>query len=808
LPQGTIRARIEDGFAFWGHVIVRWRWPAIAAIGLATLALGSLVPRLEVDNSDEAFLHGDDPERVRYDRFRNQFDHDDRTLVVVHPPEIFDLEFLDRLRAFHRDVAKSVPYVEEVTSLVNARNTRGREDELIVEELLERWPRSEADLAALRDRVLGNPLYRNILISENARYTTVTLKPFTYSTLLDEADALGGFEDAEETIREADGAPYLTQAEAYELVEALQAAVERHQSRDFELHLVGGPMFDYSMTKMMQRDATAFMALGVCVICAVLFVLFRRASGVLLPLGVVSASLTSSMGIMVLLGIPFSITLNMLPAFLMVVGVCDSVHILVIVYQRLAEGRPREAAIAYALGHSGLAVVMTSVTTACGLLSFSFADLAPIAHLGVIAPIGVMLAMVYTLVLLPALLAVVPVRILIPRSGRAQQAALDRFLAGIGDLATYHPGRVLAVTGVVLLVGLGGLAQVRFSHNGLRWFPEHDPLRVASNLVDAEFKGASTLEVLIHTGRENGLHEPDALARIERAMRYSESLEVAGNPVNKAVSIVDVVKEIHQALNENDPDFYALPDDRQLIAQELLLFENSGTDDLEDVTDTRFETARMTVRTPWVDAMLYPDFLDAITGSLRGILGEAITFELTGTAVLFTRVFNGVIVSMARSYAFAFAVITPLLVLVIGDLRRGLLAVIPNLIPIYLVLSLMGWADIPIDVSTLLIGGIVLGLAVDDTIHFMHKFNRYYEESGDAGWAVHETLATTGSALLFTSLILVFGFAVFLAAYLSNARWFGLLTSFATVVAFLADVIVAPALMVLVTRARSRPLRA
>ena len=144
----------------------------------------------------------------------------------------------------------------------------------------------------------------------------------------------------------------------------------------------------------------------------------------------------------------------------------------------------------------------------------------------------------------------------------------------------------------------------------MRWFPEDDPLRVASDLVDAEFKGASTVEVLVHTGRENGLHEPDALARIERAMRHSESLDVAGHPVNKAVSIVDVVKEIHQALNENRPDFYALPRERPLIAQELLLFENSGSDDLEDVTDTRFETARMTIRTPWVDAMLYPDFLD------------------------------------------------------------------------------------------------------------------------------------------------------------------------------------------------------
>jgi predicted RND superfamily exporter protein len=804
LPNGTVRRRIEAAFASWGHFVVRWRWPAIAATGLVTLALGSLIPQLEVDNSEEAFLHGDDPERVRYDRFRNQFDRDDRILVIVHPPEIFDFDFLDGLRVFHRDIEANVPYVEEVTSLLNARNTRGEGDQLIVEDLLERWPQGEADLQALRARVLGNPLYRNILISENGRYTTVALEPFTYSTLGLDDDALGGFDDAGGASAGDGAAVYLTEVETHELVEALQQVVDRHRSPDFELHVVGGPVFDYALTETMQRDATVFMTLGVLVICALLFILFRRATGLLLPLCTVGAALVSSMGVMVLLGIPFSITLNMLPAFLVVVGVCDSVHILVIVYQRLEDGQPRDAAISHALGHSGLAVVMTSVTTACGLLSFSIADIAPIAQLGVIAPIGVMLAMLYTLVLLPALLAVSPIRALAPREGVARRAALDRFLARVGDLATDHPLRVLAVMGIVLLIGFGGLTKVRFSHNGLLWFPEDDPLRVASSLVDAEFKGASTVEVLVHTGRENGLHEPDALARIERAMRHSESLDVAGHPVNKAVSIVDVVKEIHQALNENRPDFYALPRERPLIAQELLLFENSGSDDLEEVTDTRFETARMTIRTPWVDAMLYPDFLDELDRSLHAILGEAISFELTGSAVLFTRVFKGVNVSLARSYVFAFAVIAPILLLLIGDLRRGVVAVILNLIPIYLVLGLMGWADIPIDVSTLLIGGIVLGLAVDDTIHFMHKFNRYYEDTGDARWAAHETLATTGSALLFTSLILTFGFAVFLASYLTNARWFGLLTSFATVVAFLADVIVGPALMILVTRSGGR----
>jgi predicted RND superfamily exporter protein len=571
------------------------------------------------------------------------------------------------------------------------------------------------------------------------------------------------------------------------------------------MHIVGGPSFDHHMNQTLQRDVAVLMALCILVEIVVLFALFRRSSGVILPVVVVVSAMLSTMGFMVWLDIPFSITLNMLPAFLMVVGLCDSIHILAIFYRQLAAGDTRDEAIAYALGHSGLAVVMTSVTTAAGLLSFRFADLAPIAQLGTLAPAGVMLAMVYSLTLLPALLAISRPDPAAGRPGASVRNTFDRLLARTGDVATRHPGRVVLVTALLLLLALPGFLAVRFSHDAIRWFPDHDPLRIALDLVNREFKGASSLEVVVDTGRENGLYDPDTLERIERVMRHSETLTVDGTPISKATSIVDVLKETHRALNENRPEYHVLPAGRELIAQELLLFENSGSDDLEELTDSQFRTARVTVRTPWVDAMLFPAFLEEVQGSFRSILGEGIAFDLTGQAVLFTRVFEGVIYSLARSYVFALMVITPLMIVLIGNLTRGLVAMIPNLIPIYIVLAFMGWTNIPLDAGTLLIGGVIIGLAVDDTIHFMHKFGRYYERFGDARRAVHETLATTGSALLFTSLVLACGNAVFLAAYMRNSLWFGTLVFVGVVVAFLADILLAPALMVLVTRRRSRP---
>ena len=797
----TLRGRIESAFEAFGWWVIRWRWPAILFCLALSLGLISGLQHFRIDNSDEAFLAKDDPERVRYEAFKRQYDTDDRIMVIVRPPEVFDFGFLERLRAFHDELEAKLPYLEELTSLLNARNTYGRDDELVVEDLFESWPTTDAELEAIRERVFANPLLVNNLISGNGEFTALMLKPFTYSMTGPQLDALEGFDDADGPRPSAPDPIELTEPEGREMVEALYAIRDAYQSPDFQIWVLGGPAMEHAMAHVMQDDITTFMLLSNGMIMLLLIVLFRRVSGVLLPVAVVLLSMLSAMGAMSWADIPFSITLNMLPAFLIVVGVCDSIHILVIVYRQLDAGLPRNEAIVYALSHSGLAVVMTSVTTAAGLLSFSVAKLEPVAQLGVVAPFGVMLAMFYSLVLLPAVLAVVPVR----RKRRGRDlgiAAVGAALARLGDSVTAKPGRVIAVWTVLVLVAIPGIRLAHFSHDGMKWFPKQDPVRQAADLIDEEFEGSGGMEVIIHTQRENGLHDPDVMRRIEQAMRHTETLMVDGHKISQTFSLVDIVKETHQALNENRHEFYSLPTDRQLLAQELLLFENSGSDDLEDVTDSQFSQARMSLRMHWVDAMVMPPFLEELRPQLAEILGPDLDFELTGGGVMFTRIFENVIVSLARSYVIALLVITPLMILLIGSWKRGLVAMIPNLIPVYLTIALMGFVGIPLDAMTLLIGGVIIGVAVDDTIHFMHKFNRYYEDSGDPAAAVHETLVTTGSALLFTSLVLSLGFAVFMFGYMVNIFWLGLLLSFAVAVAFLADVTLAPALMMWVTSKR------
>ena len=794
----TARDRIERGFESWGRTVHRRAWLVVMAALAAVAGLATQLPKIQFDTSTESFLMDDDPTRVLYDEFREQYGRDELIVIAVVAPDVLDPSFLRHLRALHEELENEVPKLHDVTSLINVRNTRGEADELIVEDLLEEWPETPEAEAALRERVMSNPLYRNNLIDDDAQVTTIVIETDAYSSLGQSAgNELAGFDDSDEA--HAEPRPFITGEENSEIILAILDLIERHEAPGFKLHLAGSPTMMHHLQIWLRNDMALFTGLAVLAIAILLAALLRTLAGVVLPLAISLLSLTATLGLMAGIGLPLSLPSQILPPFLLAVGVGGAVHVLVIFYQALDRGEDTPGGISFALGHSGLAIAMTGLTTAGGLSSFAAAELGPIAEFGSVAPVGVLMTLLLTLTLLPALIAIFPIR----RRARADESRTSvsgRVLVRCGEMAVTHAWTVTLACAGLLGIAVLGVAQLRFSHDPLAWFPEDDYFRVASELINDELKGSMYLEVVIDSGRENGLHDPELLARIDEMRRWSSAYQYQDLVVGKTVSLVDVVKEIHQALNENRRDFYTLPDDRQLIAQELLLFENSGSDDLNDFVDSTFRTGRFTLKLPFVDSVQYEPFMNRIEEQYAVILGDHAEFHLTGIMAVMGRTFMAVIRTMARSYAIALAVITPLMILLIGSLRLGLLAMIPNLFPIIITLGTMGWMGLTLDMFTLLIGSIAIGLAVDDTIHFMHNFRRYYERTGDVAEAVRSTLTTTGQALLFTSLVLSAGFSIFAFASLTNLVVFGLLTSLTIVLAFLADLILAPALLALVAR--------
>lgn len=804
--MSEFRQKIERGFETFAHLVYRWRWVVLFLMLILVASIASQLQKLTTATSNESFLRSDDPILLAYNDFREQFGRDEMIIIAIQPPDVFDLKFLNRLKVFHEELEDKVPHVEEITSLVNARNTRGEGDRLIVEDLLEQWPRNNEDLMALNKRVLSNPLYVNRLISEDGRFTTVVIQTNSLSGEANDRDVASGFDDAENPSKnkKKEEPVFLTEKENAAVVMSVNKIVKRYQADDFRLYLAGSPVVT-TMTKIsMKKDMMLFIILAVLTIALCLFLLFRRLSGVIIPLLIVVLTLLSTLGLMALTGVPVTTVTMVLPSFILAVGVGDSVHILSIFYRQLQKTGKKKASVIHAMGHSGLAVVMTSLTTAAGLASFSTAEVASIADLGVFAGVGVMLALVYTIILIPALLAVIQIRIKSDPDAQTRRSFFDRLLDVFTDFSTGHSKAIAAISAALILISLTAASRLHFSHDVLKWQPEKSPVRIATQKINDELKGSVTLEVILDTGRENGLYDPVILKKLDRLAGEIEGIEQGDLFVGMASSVADILKEINQALNENRPEFYSIPDNPKLIPQEFLLFENSGSDDLEDVIDSRFQLARFTIKVPWLDALKYSPFLKDIEARFRAAFGQDAHITITGLMTLFCRALTAAIHSMGKSYLIAAGVITIMMILFIGSLRIGLISMLPNLAPIIVTMGIMGLFGLPLDMFTMLIGSIAIGLAVDDTVHFMHNFRRYYHDTVDVTEAVRHTLHTAGRAMLTTSVVLSIGFFVLMFASMNNVFYFGMLTGITIFLALLADFMLSPALMAIVIKPHGR----
>jgi predicted RND superfamily exporter protein len=808
--MADIRKRIEIWFESIARIIYRNRYKTLLISFFLIAAIVSQIPKLTIDISTEGFLHKTDPILIDYNAFRDQFGRDELIVVAIQSPEVFDMNFLNQLKELHDDLTENVPYIEDITSLINARNTRGEEDELIVEDLLESWPKTPKEIAQIKQWVFDNPMYKNTLISDDGKFTTILIKLQTYSSIGSDIGVLEGFEeDVAKKATEGKNSEkphkkeYLTDGENSEAVNKIREVAEKYQAPDFRVYIAGSSAVTHFLKRSMIKDIRRFLCLAVITVAIFLFIMFRKISGVVLPLLIVVLSLMSTIGIMAIFGAPIKLPTQILPSFMLAVCVGYSVHILSLFYHHFRKNHNKEDATAYSIGHSGLAVFMTAATTAGGLFSFSTSDVAPIADVGIFAGIGVLLGMVYTIVLLPALLAVVTVKTTKSKEGERKNTPMDRFLWKVGTISIGHPYVIFMVSAVFIVFSFAGLLRIRFSHDILRWFPKNNSIRIATEKIDKELRGSISLELVIDTGKENGLYDPDILNRLEETAVYLETLEVGKIFVGKAWSLTTILKETNRALNENRKEFYIIPQDKKLIAQEFLLFENSGSDDMEDFTDSQFSKARVMIKLPFEDAVAYSNFLEKVNEHLHTNYPD-VNITVTGMTALLFRTVTNAIASMAKSYIYALVVITILMIFLIGRLRIGLLSMAPNLAPIIVMLGIVGWFNIPMSLFTMLVGNIAIGLAVDDTVHFMHNFRRYFEESRDAKFAIMETLHTTGRAMLVTSCVLSIGFFIYMFASMNNLFDFGLLTGLTIIMALAADYFLAPALMLVVHRQKKQ----
>jgi predicted RND superfamily exporter protein len=761
----------------------------------------SHVPQIKMDTSTEGFMHDDDPVLLEYNAFRAQFGRDERVMVALKSDTIFTLKFLNTLKSLHEELEENVPFLDDITSLYNVRNTRGEGDKLITDDLLEVFPTTQEEVDVIKQQAIDSHFYKDLFISSDATMTNIVIETDAYShegeKEVSDVDAFDeGFGDESKAERaEVKERAFLTDKENAQLVNKVLEIVEKYKKEGLEIYVAGSPSVNHALKSQMQADMQKFMRITFLIIIIFLFVMFRRASAVFYPLIVIILSLLATVGTMAWTGAAFKLPTQIVPSLLMAVSIGATVHILSIFFDRFNSNGDKKDAIKYTLGHSGLAIAMTSVTTAIGVGSFSGSEVAPISDLGVYASLGVMVSLVLTLTLLPALLSISKLK----QRVKTQSGKLDLFMKKLSVIPVRHYKSIIVISAIFVGIALGAATQIELSHNPLKWFQPESYDRMSTEVIDAKMNGSVTIELIIDTQTENGWNDPERLNKLNRLSADMEKYVDSHTHIGKVISLATIVKETNRALHENNEAFYTIPDNADLVSQELLLFENSGSDDLEDVVDSQFSKARISIKLPWTDAVKAVEVLNYVKDeAVKTFPHDSVV--ATGMIPLLINTFAHAVSSSVTSYLIAAIAITFMMMLILGSVRIGLISMIPNLVPIIMGLLIMYVAHIPLDMFTLLIGSIAIGLAVDDTIHFMHNFRRYYLASKDSAQAIEQTFFTTGKAMVITTIVLSLGFYAYMFANMISVQNFGLLTGSVIVLALISDLLLAPALMMVVAK--------
>lgn len=781
------KSKIESNYGRFALLTAKHPLLFLSIFGSIIVGLSSQLIHIRADASVEGFLEEGSTEITQYTAFKNTFGRDEVFMVIIETEDLFKQSFIDKLRDMHEQIENEVPYLSAVESLVNARYTYGEDDGLYIEALLpEVLPSDEAELATLKDYTYNNPSYVNYLISEDRHMLgiAVRLNPFLYT------------EDENGVMQQG----YLEEKHQKEAMDVLYRIIEEHKGKlSDDIKLAGASPVNLLLGSILEKDFGVFAALAVLIISVLLAFVFKRASGVILPIIVMVLAIIITISMMAIMDTPIQVSTSILPSFLLAVCVGDSIHLLSIFYQHYDSGERKHIALQKTMEHTGMPIFFTSVTTAAGLASFATSDLSPVSALGVYGAFGSMVAYGLTVSILPCLITLAPIKR--KQSHKQTIDLLTPILKGFAAFSTGYPKIIVSFSLTLFVLGLLAASQVQFSHMPLAWLPQDHKAVVALKHQEQRMGGTLNIEIVIDTGAERGINNADFMIALDETLEEIKTWSTDDYKIAKVISVTDIIKESNRGLHDNDQAQYSIPNNSDLIGQELFLVELDVPDDLFRLIDRQYQRARVTILMPWVDSLHLIPMIDRIEKRLNENLADKTdSIVITGVTSILGATFTKMLYSTAKSYGLAAGIITLMMILLIGSVKLGALSMIPALLPITLVIAALSLLNIPLDMLTMLVGSIAIGLTVDGNVHFMHNFRKIYDETGDPELAVKQTMETTGRALLITSIALCSGFAVYTQSMMNNMQTFGATTASCIFLAMLATFLLAPALMMITNK--------
>ncbi len=747
--------------------VVRWRWPVILLSLLAISAMTAGVSRLEFSNDYRVFFSEENPQLIAFEALQRIYTKNDNILLAIEPADgdVFTESNL-RLIAEVTEKAWQLPFSTRVDSITNFQHTRAEGDDLVVEDLVDPETLSAADLARIREVALNEKLLLNRLITPGGEITGVNV-----------TIELPGIDQATEVPKVA--------AAARVLAEAVRADYP-----GTKVYLTGVIMMDNAFAEASMTDMQTLMPLAFAGVILMLLLLFRSFSATVITSAVIFLTILASLGLAGWAAFPMTPPLASVPLVVLILAVADCVHILIPALREMREGEEKLAALRESMRINFQPVFLTSLTTAIGFMTLNFSEVPPFGHLGTAAALGVVIAFLLSILLLPALFAVLPVRVR-PRAGRKDSPGMAWLAEQVIRFRTLFLWGSVAVAAALVIF----IPKNELNDNFVEYFDESVAFRADSDHVNENLTGVGVIDYSLDSGEEGGVANPQFLVQVKALAEWFRQQPEVHN--------VNVITDIFERLNKNlhggDPAWYRLPEQRDLAAQYLLLYEMSlpyGLD-LNNQLNVDKSSTRMSVTVKNLSSNEYIE-LDQRAAAWMNDNGIEPGATGAGPTLMFSHIGKRSIDSMLTGSVVALVSISLVLIIALRSVKFGLISLVPNLLPVAIAFGIWGLFVGQIGMASSVVAALVLGIIVDDTVHFLSKYLRARRELKlSPEDAIRYAFTRVGVALLVTSATLIAGFLV-LAQSVFQVNWaMGYLTTIAIAVALVIDFLLLPPLLLI-----------
>ncbi|NRB37116.1 MAG: MMPL family transporter [Pseudomonadales bacterium] len=749
--------------------IIQYRWWVLVFTLALVFSAASGVKNLEFSNDYRVFFSTENPELSNFEDFQDTYAKSDMVLFVIQAPE--DQAFSAPLLASIEDLTKEawkIPYAIRVDSITNFQYSYGEDDDLIVEDLIEdALNLSPEQIHQKKVKALAEPLLRGNLISATADTVGVSV---TLSL------------------------PQKSMTEVPEAVEVVRALAAEFQAKHPDVHIAlsGIVMLNNAFGEASLNDIASLMPLMYAMLIMMTLIVLRSFFGSISTLVVIAFSSMVAMGLAGFAGIPLTPVAAIAPTIIMTLAIADSIHILVSMLNHLRTGASKNDAIIETLRLNFVPVTLTSLTTIIGFLTLNFSDAPPFWHLGNITAMGIAAAWLLSLIFLPAMLAIFPIKV---SQTQKTDFASDK-LEQLADWVIKQRRPILIIGAAVTLFLTAMAPTIVLNDEFIKYFDEDIQFRRDADFTAEHLNGVYVVEYSIGSGTEAGIHQYDYLLGLENLTQWLRLQP----EVKHVYSYTDIIKRLNRNLHNENPDFYALPTDPEEAAQYLLLYEFSlpyGMDLTNRVNLDKSHT-RLTIIAGNISSVQMQDFNQRSNQWMIDNLPKAMHGKPTGTAVMFSYISKRNIESMMIGNTIAIFSISLIMLLVLRSVKLGFISLLANSLPIIMMFGV--WAvlvgQVGMVASTVAAG--TMGIVVDDTVHFLSKYLRAINEMGmNKADAIRYTFKTVGVAIVSTTIILVVGFSILmLSSFQLNAQT-GSMSAITIVLALLFDFLLLPAVLMI-----------